>query len=192
MAGSRSGRASGLSQPCDERWSGTAAVDHGQQPAQCPHTSSSPHLPNGLFEDERSQRAGNRVGRRPPLPPEQPVHRRVRDVAVHDAVFLQMFLHARNRASPGRGPMLRCVYWSRPGPDSGPACRMPIEARRARPPSRSRYRCRLLKAVAKRRAAVVRVPLGETAPADERPVGNPVRRPAGSRYLPLPSVGKPR
>ena len=46
-------------------------------------------VPGGVSRGSEDSAGGNRLGRRPPLPPDQPVDPRVRDLAVHDAVFPQ-------------------------------------------------------------------------------------------------------
>jgi GNAT superfamily N-acetyltransferase len=46
-------------------------------------------VPGDVSRGSKDSAGGNRLGRRPPLPPDQPVDPRVRDLAVHDAVFPQ-------------------------------------------------------------------------------------------------------
>ena len=76
--------------------------------------------------------------------------------------------------------MRRCAYRSRPGHDSGPACRMPIAATRLRPPSRSRGPTPHRRGSSPSTRCDSPVPSGQTAPADKRPVGGTVHGQSGS------------
>jgi hypothetical protein len=111
----------------------------------------------------------NRLGRRPPLPPDQPVDPRVRDLAVHDAVFPQgPFTHEPELLQHAGGCRVACVGLGLdaiqvqrvecpPQQNAGGLCRVAVAPR-----------C-IVEAEAKRCTAVVRIPPGQTAPADERP-----------------------
>ena len=125
---------------------------------------------------------------RAPLPPDQPVHPRVRHLAVHDAVFPQRpFTHESELLQDAS----RChVARIGLGLDA-------IQVQRVECPLQQGARglrrvtvapCRIVEAVAHRRAAIVPVPSGQAAPADEGPVGNTVHgqpRPgAFVRHLP--------
>src|SRR5258708_31285850 len=123
------------------------------------------------YSAERSTRGPGVVSRarrrRPPFPPDQPVHPRVRYFAVHDAVFPQRpFTHEPDLLQDaGRCRVARISL----GLDS-------IQVQRVECPRQQGARglgrvtltpCRIVQAVAQRPAAVARVPSGQTAPADE-------------------------
>ena len=112
--------------------------------------------------------------RRPPFTPDQPVHPRVRHLAVHDAVFPQRTLTNESELlqNAGRSSVASIGLGLNAIQVQRPEC--PLQQ------SPSGLRCvavsprAIVKAVAQRRAAVVRVPLGQAAPSDEGLVGNTV------------------
>src|SRR5665213_3580576 len=133
----------------------------------CPTMCTSGRLTPGCSWNVTSG-AGKRLGRWPPLPPDKPVHPRVRDVAIHDAVFAQRpFAHESELLEDAGGRRVARIGL---GLDS-------IQVQRVECPLQQRPRGlgrvavaprRLVEAVAHRSAAVVRVPPRQTAPANER------------------------
>src|SRR5258708_21170246 len=78
----------------------------GHESARCRPLDAarrSTRVPGDVSRGSKDSAGGNRLGRRPPLPPDHPVDPRVTDLAVHDPVFPQRpFAHEPEPLHPPR------------------------------------------------------------------------------------------
>ena len=147
---------------------------HESGPCQAPRVGEGSTRAPGDVWRERGLSGRSRLGRRPPLPPDQPVDPRVGDLAVHDAVFPQRpFTHEPELLQHASRCHVACIGLSLDAIQVQRVECPPQQGARGLRRVAVAPRC-IVEAVAQRCTAVVRIPPVQAAPADERRVGDTI------------------